>query len=176
MKTIKITENELKDLIKESVLKILMEDNGPYSPTNINTSVYNSDEDSDYAYRRYKQDAASCREQAKIREKEARERQRKEQGAAEYAAWQRQNQYNDETIVRNLSLNVRRFYNMLKSYEQKGMLRKFFSSRPKLEDYGLSRKDLGELYTVYRNSPDLIDKVDPKLKDCMQYFHKLRLI
>jgi hypothetical protein len=173
MKTIKITENELKDLIKESVQKILMEDNGPYSSGNINTSVYGG---LGSGYDRYQQDIENRHRLERQRDAAARERQRREQGEAEYAALQRQNQYNDETLVRNLSLKVKRFYSMLKSYEEKGMLRKFFSSRPKFEDYGLSGKDLRQLYSVCKNSPDLVDNIAPKLRSCVAYLHQLRLI
>ena len=173
MKTIKITENELKDLIKESVQKILMEDNGPYSSGNINTDVYGG---LGRGYKQYQQDIERGHQLSRQREAAAREKQRREQRDAEYDALQRQNQYNDEVFVNKLSLKVKRFYSMLKSYEQKGMLRKFFSSRPKFEDYGLSAKELRQLYSICKNSPDLVDNVAPKLRSCMEYLRQLRLI
>lgn len=170
---IRITESELKQIVTESVKKILMEDNGPYSSGNINTSVYGG---LGPGYDRYLKDIESRHEQERLRDREARERQLRNQRQEEYEAQERQNRYNDETFVRNLSMNILRFYNMLKSYEQKGMLRKFFSTRPKFEDYRLSGKDLRQVYSICQNSPDLVDNISPKLRPCMQYFRQLRLI
>lgn len=170
---IRITESDLKQIVTESVKKILMEDNNPYGYGGINTDVYGDDGE---LYRRYRQDIDDKYRRERERDKAARERQLRNQRQEEYEAQERQNRYNDETFVRNLSMNILRFYNMLKSYEQKGMLRKFFSTRPKFEDYRLSGKDLRQVYSICQNSPDLVDNISPRLRPAMQYFRQLRLI
>jgi hypothetical protein len=170
---IRITESELKQIVTESVKKILMEDNGPYGYSNINTDVYGG---LGRGYDQYQRDIEDKHRRERERDKAARELQLKNQRQEEYETQERQNRYNDETFVRNLSMNILRFYNMLKSYEQKGMLRKFFSTRPKFEDYRLSGKDLRQVYSICQNSPDLVDNISPRLRPAMQYFRQLRLI
>jgi hypothetical protein len=64
----------------------------------------------------------------------------------------------------------------LKKYQNKGMLSKFFSTRPKFEDYGINKVNLYRLKNAFHKYRDAIYSVDVNIGLALNYFERLRLI
>lgn len=171
---IKITESELRQIVNESVKRILNEDNNPYSGGNINTDVYGG---LGRGYKEY-QDTINNKQKWGLSpyDKENIENRRKIDDIAQ----QQENSYQEvkdaTELANSMRDNIINFYNILKKYQNKGMLRKFFSTRPKFEDYGIRTSDLRKLQKAYHQYRDAINNVDVNIGLALNYFERLRLI
>ena len=171
MTKIKLTESQLRKIVAESVKRVLNEDNGPYSSANINTSVYGGGDGG-----RYQNSINTARANRDAWNKAATERNQREIYARQAQEVQRQNFSNDMQTVESLKQKVMNFYRTLKQYEQKGLLRKLFSSKPNMSDFGVKPTELSKLRYIYKNNPDAINRVSTNVKSALEYFAKLGIM
>ena len=170
MAKIKLTESKLRQMIAESVKKVLNEFDDHRS--NI-ASVYGG---SDRTYDRYTSDIETAKANKEkynqyATQKNIAARNAQNQLLANIEA--NKNRDLDAELVNSMQRNVINFYNTLKNYESKGMLGKFFSSRPNMNNYGINPGKLGKLNFIYRNKPELIST---NLKMALDYFRKLGML
>jgi hypothetical protein len=166
---IKITESELKQIVNESVKRILMEDNSTYGSRSINTDVYDDSDEEPETTKRQKWDLSPY-DKENIANR----------NIINDIDQQREYTYQEVQAAKELAISMRdnivNFYNILKKYQNKGMLRKFFSTRPKFEDYGINKVNLYRLKNAFHKYRDAIYSVDVNIGLALNYFERLRLI
>lgn len=168
-----ITENELRQIVNESVKRILNEDNNPYSEGGVNP-IYGG---LGRSYKEYTDTINRKRNwDSSPQHKEYLENRKNHNDFMQQREETYQGVEDAKILAKNMRNNVVNFYNTLRKYQNKGMLRKFFSSKPKFEDYGINTADLYKLKNVYRQYRDAINSVDSNIGSALNYFEHLRLI
>ena len=76
----------------------------------------------------------------------------------------------DMEKVNKIKLKVIQCYQMFKNYESRGMLGKFFASKPQIAS------EVNILRNIYINDPEAVTRVNPKLVEMLNYFVKLGVI
>lgn len=168
---IKLTESKLRQIVAESVKKVLNEFDDHSG--NINTSVYGG---SNKAYDSYMSSIERAKANKENYNKYATQKNMEARREREALESRNQDFINDMQIVEGLRTNILKFYTTLKNYEEKGMLKKFFSTKPNIGDFGMKPYDLGKLTNIYKNNPEAILKVSPKIKVALEYFARLGMI
>lgn len=171
MAKIKLTESQLREIVAETVKRVLSEDNGPYSSGNINTSVYGYGDGG-----RYQNSINAARANRDAWNKSATERNQRERYAQQNQEMERQQFSNDMDVVNSLKGKVLNFYRTLKQYEEKGLLRKLFSSKPNMSDFGVKPTELNKLRYIYKYDTQAISKVSTTVKTALEYFARLGII
>lgn len=170
MAKITLTEGKLREMIAESVKKVLNEFDDHIS--NI-ASVYDGGNRSYDSYKSSIERAKADKEKYNKFATQQNMAARREQEALET---RNQDFKNDMQIVEGLRMKILKFYNTLRSYEEKGVLKKFFSTKPNIGDFGMKPYDLGKLTYIYKYNPEAILKVSPKVKVALEYFARLGMI
>lgn len=174
---IRITESELRQIVNESVKRVLNEDNSNYGSRNINTSVYDS---TDHEHEAQQQ----MRNNLRLRDKRANspyfEEKLANRGSYQQAVQQSEKNYQNaqeaKALAKSMANNVINFYNMLVKYQNKGLLGRFFSSKPKFKDYGLNKYNLIQLKNAYNENSAAISSVNANIGRALYYFSKLGII
>ena len=153
MAKINLTESQLRNMISESVMKILNEDwwdNGSYEGQ---VSSKNAALDKQSAYN------AQIATQNKYANQKA----------------QLDREYVNGFVqkIQPIRIKLISFYNTLKNYQSKGFLGKFFSSNPKLSTFGLKKSDIYTLLTAYTKCPEALDSVSSKLRGVASFFQQV---
>ena len=152
---VNISENQLKKVIAESVIKVLNEDNGPYSSSNINTSTYNTGENAteklhNDAVRRKKQMAPGQR----TREQNAYWDNRRKEEADKaklnnYLEASRNRKAEEENNMKQLYTNFIKYYDVVYRYVNSSPIFRWFMRRPKLINFGLDIFEIGKIRRYY---------------------------
>lgn len=170
---IRITESELKQIVTESVKKILMEDNNPYSEGGANPIYLGKNP-------RYEDYLNTINNPQKWDlspyDKENIESRNIINDINQQQEITYQEVQDAKELANSMRDNIINFYNILKKYQNKGMLSKFFSTRPKFEDYGINKVNLYRLKNAFHKYRDAIYSFDVNIGIALNYFERLRLI
>lgn len=158
---IKLTEKQLNNIITESIKHVLKEDN---FGSNGNNPIYQT------GPTRYDKEIANARANQNMRDRYATEKNIQDRYEQNRMAVNSENFLYDMEKVNKIKLKVIQCYQMFKNYESRGMLGKFFASKPQIA---------GEVFTlrnIYVNDPEAVTRVNPKLVEMLNYFVKLGVI